>query len=358
MFKLVSTTCWSRELPALRLDRGAYLGLALVGGWLGFFDDYLPPGWVSGSCSTCARSSSVTLRACLSTSSTAASLGDLISRLTGDCLRSKRSCCPAWPTGLVRAAHLFFTGALFGSTGGWADLAARHAAVLAGRAHFSRLIKVASREKRRRSVSIGAVAEESLSNAALVQAYSQETGIDRFGREAEGAARRDGLHAAQGAVLAGVDLIELVGGLIVFGFGTWALSEGRLTFGGLLVFMTFLTRLYSPIRGLSRLVNRLLGVGGRRADRGAARRAARGHRIPEPPSDGAGAGRAGTGGGLVPYPGADGTPSRASRSQSSPARCWPSSARAARQVDAREAAAALLRPPSAGSLLDGQDLRG
>ena len=39
---------------------------------------------------------------------------------------------------------------------------------------FSRAIKVASREKRRRSGSISAVAEESLSNAALVQAYGQE----------------------------------------------------------------------------------------------------------------------------------------------------------------------------------------
>jgi hypothetical protein len=43
----------------------------------------------------------------------------------------------------------------------------------------------------------------------------------------------------------------------VIGLGTWELSQGHLTLGGLLVFMTFLTPLYSPVRGMSRLVNRI-----------------------------------------------------------------------------------------------------
>src|SRR5262245_53956079 len=54
-----------------------------------------------------------------------------------------------------------------------------------------------------------------------------------------------------------IDLIELSGALLVIGLGTWELSKGHLTLGGLLVFMTFLTQLYSPVRGLSRMVNRL-----------------------------------------------------------------------------------------------------
>ena len=52
-----------------------------------------------------------------------------------------------------------------------------------------------------------------------------------------------------------VDLIELLGALLVIGLGTWELSQGHLTLGGLLVFITYLTQLYSPIRGLSRLAN-------------------------------------------------------------------------------------------------------
>jgi len=52
-----------------------------------------------------------------------------------------------------------------------------------------------------------------------------------------------------------IDLIELLGAMIVIGIGTWELSRGNLSLGGLLVFMTFLTQLYSPVRGLGRLVN-------------------------------------------------------------------------------------------------------
>src|SRR3954452_24943362 len=54
-----------------------------------------------------------------------------------------------------------------------------------------------------------------------------------------------------------INMIELTGGLIVIGLGTWELAQGRLTLGGLLAFLTYLTQLYSPIRGLSRLSNRI-----------------------------------------------------------------------------------------------------
>src|SRR5205807_7586719 len=40
--------------------------------------------------------------------------------------------------------------------------------------HFARVIRHASREKRRRSGSISSVAEESFSNAQLVQAYNRQ----------------------------------------------------------------------------------------------------------------------------------------------------------------------------------------
>ena len=39
------------------------------------------------------------------------------------------------------------------------------------------------------------------------------------------------------------------------GSGTWELAQGALTLGGLLVFLAYLSQLYSPIRGLSRLSN-------------------------------------------------------------------------------------------------------
>ena len=67
---------------------------------------------------------------------------------------------------------------------------------------FSRLIKVASREKRRRSGSISSVAEESLSNVALVQAYGQEQAeVERFHRENLGSYHAEmASDAAEGAL--------------------------------------------------------------------------------------------------------------------------------------------------------------
>jgi ABC-type multidrug transport system fused ATPase/permease subunit len=54
-----------------------------------------------------------------------------------------------------------------------------------------------------------------------------------------------------------VDLIQLAGVLIVIGMGAHELSSGRLSLGGLLVFLTYLSQLYSPVRGLSKLSNLL-----------------------------------------------------------------------------------------------------
>jgi ABC-type multidrug transport system fused ATPase/permease subunit len=52
-----------------------------------------------------------------------------------------------------------------------------------------------------------------------------------------------------------VDLVQLLGALVVIGYGTYKLSRGDLSLGGLLAFMAFTSRLYGPIRGLTKLVN-------------------------------------------------------------------------------------------------------
>jgi ABC-type multidrug transport system fused ATPase/permease subunit len=116
-------------------------------------------------------------------------------------------------------------------------------------------IKGAARERLRRSGSSSAVAEESFANAALVQAYNrQATEVARYHRQTLA-----GFHAHMAstrvkALLSPVvDLIELVGGLVVMAVGTWVLARGRLTLGELLIFFTYVGRLYSPVRGLAQL---------------------------------------------------------------------------------------------------------
>ena len=122
---------------------------------------------------------------------------------------------------------------------------------------FSRSIKRISREKRRRGGSISAVAEEALANVSLVQAYNaEERELARFEVQATAYLQAEMASARLRALFQPVvDLIEVAGGIGVIWLGTWQLTRSRLTLGELIVFMAYLTQLYSPIRGLGRLGN-------------------------------------------------------------------------------------------------------
>src|SRR4051795_7662783 len=188
-------------------------------------------------------------------------LGDVLSRLTGDIQAIESFVLSGVADALSYALRVvFFAGALFFLQ--W-DLAL--VALVVGPAFYvaarrtAALLKRASREKRRRSGSIGAVAEEGLANMALVQAYGrEETERDRFHEQNLGAFRAQmtatRLRAGFGPL---VELIELAGGLLVMAYGTVKLSQGALSLGGLLVFMAYLSKLFSPVRGLSRLTTGL-----------------------------------------------------------------------------------------------------
>jgi ATP-binding cassette, subfamily B, bacterial len=240
---------------------GAYVGLTLVAGVLGFFDDFLA-NWIGERFLLDLRTRFFAHLQGLSLDFfDRRRLGDLISRLTGDIASIEAFVLSGVTDALSYLLRIvFFSAALLYLQ--W-DLALISLLVaplfwLAAK-RFSRLIKVASREKRRRSGSISAVAEESLSNAALVQAYRQEQAeVERFHRENLGSYHAEMASVRLKALYSPlIDLIELSGALLVIGLGTWELSQGHLTLGGLLVFMTFLTQLYSPVRGMSRLVNRI-----------------------------------------------------------------------------------------------------
>jgi len=122
---------------------------------------------------------------------------------------------------------------------------------------FSRRIKRAAREERRRSGSISAVAEESLSNVALVQAYNRQgEEVERFHRENLGSFVAQMAGTRLSALFSPiVSFIELAGVLVVIVFGTYELSQGWLSIGGLLAFMVYLSMLYRPIRSLSSRLN-------------------------------------------------------------------------------------------------------
>jgi subfamily B ATP-binding cassette protein MsbA len=187
------------------------------------------------------------------------SVGDMLTRISGDTEEIEElmvSELAQMVTYLFQ--FVFFIGALFYLQWRLAlvSLFAVPLFLLAAR-YFSRKIGRATREGRRRTGSVSAVAEESLSNAALVQAYNrQENEVSRFRRENEGsfvaemaATRLDALSSPF------VNVIQVAGVGVVIAAGTWELSQGRLTIGGLLVFLVYLSQLYGPVQGVSEALN-------------------------------------------------------------------------------------------------------
>lgn len=260
LFKLVvDDVLVPRDLAALAPLAAAYLGLALLGALISFADDYVAT-WVGERFLLDLRSSVYAHVQSLSPDQLGdRRVGDLLARLTGDVGAIERFLLGALGEGVGALARIaFFTGALLLLS--WqltvAALVVAPLFLILSR-RFAKLVKHAAREKRRRTGSLSAVAEESLNAAPLVQTLNRQPAeVARFKREnasimdAEMAATRiSGLFGP----LAG--LVELLGGMIVLALGVVALTQGMLTLGGLLVFLTYLSQLYSPIRALGSLSN-------------------------------------------------------------------------------------------------------
>src|SRR3954452_1997561 len=187
MFKLVVVEVLvPRDFGAFVPIALACVGLTLLDGVGSFFDEYLSE-WVAGRFLLDLRTRFFAHLQGLSLDFfDRRRLGDVVSRLTGDVASIDNFVLSGVPDAISFVLRiLFFVGALFHLQ--W-DLALVSLVVAplfwAAARRFTRLIKHASREKRRRSGSIAAVAEESLSNAALVQAYNRQgTEVDRFHRE-------------------------------------------------------------------------------------------------------------------------------------------------------------------------------
>ena len=253
---LVDEVLVPRELGPLVWLAAGFVGLTLLSGVVSFADDYLA-AWIGERFLLGLRSRLYGHLLTLSDGPDRRRLGDLLARLTGDVQAIESFVLAGVGSALSAVLQIaFFTAALFYLQ--W-DLALVSLVVAPlfwlAAARFSGLIKRASREKRRRSGSLGAVAEEGLSNALLVQAYNRQgTELERFRRENEGIVSAELAATRLRALFSPVvDLIELAGGLLVIGWGTYALSQGRITLGGMLAFLAYLTMLYGPIRDLSRL---------------------------------------------------------------------------------------------------------
>jgi len=242
----------------------AYVGFAVVGGLVSFVDEYLT-AWVGERFVTSLR---VRLFAHLQRLSVGwferRQVGDLISRLTGDIATIEQLVLTGVNLALTYAFQVvFFAGAMFLLN--WhltlTAFVAAPAFLLLSRG-FSRRIQDASRERRRRSGSITAVAEENLGNIPLVQAYDRaDHEVRRFEAENRAAFTAQMLAIRLEALFGPFSsIIECIGVLAVTGVAVYELAQGAITLGGLLAFLAYLGQLYGPVQGFAGLSNTLFAA--------------------------------------------------------------------------------------------------
>jgi ATP-binding cassette, subfamily B, bacterial len=258
LFKLVvDEVLVPGDLAPMAWIVAAYIGLTVATGLIAFGDDYLST-WLGERFLMALR---IRVLAHLHRLSLDAldrrRLGDLIARVTSDVQAIESFVLSGVADGLSAVLRiLFFGGAMFLLSWKLALVALVIAPLffLVAKA-FSRLIKGASREKRRRVGSLSSLAEETIANVALVQSLNREAEeIERFRRENEGVVRAELASARiRGLFSPIVDLIEIVGVMAVVVLGTVAVANGELTIGGMLIFIAYLSQLLGPVRELSSL---------------------------------------------------------------------------------------------------------
>jgi ATP-binding cassette subfamily B protein len=261
---LVDRVLVPRDFSAFGPVAAGFVGFTLVVGVLGFAGQYLG-AWIGENFLHRMRTR---VFAHLQTLSVGffdrRRLGDVLSRLTGD-VAAIETVVLSGVIGIIAnlVKIVVFAGVLFVLD--WrlalASLIAVPVFWVTARV-FARRIKIASREVRARAGSISVVAEESLGNATLIQAYGrQDAEVARFAAQSRGSVHAELTATRLGAMFTPlVDLVQVLGVLTILGVGIWELTAGHISLGGLLAFLVFLAQLYQPVQGLGSLSTSLFGA--------------------------------------------------------------------------------------------------
>lgn len=124
---------------------------------------------------------------------------------------------------------------------------------------FTRRIKQASRAVRKREGAVTSVAQEVLASIRVVQAFTREDYEQaRFERQNEERVAA-GIRARtlQAQLKPSIEITVAIGTALVVWFGARQVLSGALQPGALLVFLAYLTRLYRPMKEMSKQVDAL-----------------------------------------------------------------------------------------------------
>lgn len=256
--RLVDDVLVPADLSPLLWLALAYIGLNVVSGIVDGADDYLST-WISQRFLVdLRRDSFAQVLAQPTLVQDKRRMGDVMARLTSDVSAVESFMVGQLTSGVGALLKLaFYLAALF-----WLQWQLALASMVVVpffwwiTTRFAALTREVSRERRRRGGSLSSLTEESLANAALVQAYGrEEQAVDDYDRQSRAIASAELAGSrVRSLFLPLVDLAELVGVLVVVGLGVWTLATDRLTLGGLLAFLTLLMQCYGPVRTLGDLV--------------------------------------------------------------------------------------------------------
>jgi ATP-binding cassette, subfamily B, bacterial len=122
---------------------------------------------------------------------------------------------------------------------------------------FTRRIKQASRDARQREGAVVSVAQEVLSSIRVVQAFTREDHEQaRFERENQQRVQAGIRHRTLQAQLKPlIELLVAAGTVLVLWYGTRQVMAGTLMPGSLLIFIAYVSRLYKPMKELSKQID-------------------------------------------------------------------------------------------------------
>src|SRR5207253_2338637 len=122
---------------------------------------------------------------------------------------------------------------------------------------FTRSIKAASRSVRKKQSELLSVVEEVLTSARVVKAFAREDyEVQRFESQSiENVASALNARSIKASLAMVVEILLAVGTCLVLAVGGRMALGGRLSTGVLIVFLLYLTKMYKPMRDLSKMTD-------------------------------------------------------------------------------------------------------
>jgi ATP-binding cassette, subfamily B, bacterial len=186
-------------------------------------------------------------------------VGDLIGRVTSDIEAIQSFIVTALLGSVVSVLTLLgMVGVMFYLNWRFTLIALSVAPALFGLVfYYTRRIKKASREVRKKESELVSVVQEVLSSIRVVKAFSREEyEQERFETQSlenvEIALRARTIKAKLSPL---VDVIVAVGTCLVLGYGARLVLSGGMTTGSLVVFIFYLGKMYKPMRDLSKMTD-------------------------------------------------------------------------------------------------------